>query len=117
MPVNTLPYDPARILWLAERADLSWAEAELIRSVCLRLADDPDPARADVARVATHRLEERSADGRDEHNTDKLDNDRPSGTAFLRRDYGQVLRLLHAARQTSAASGIPAELANYWLEK
>ncbi len=117
LPLNAPPYDLARIVWLAERADLSRDEAELLRSICRRLSRDPDPARAAFAGAAMRSLDERAAGGA---GADANGDDAPAAgarSAFEQRDYHQVLRLLHAARADGPDSGIPDELTDYWLDE
>ena len=117
LPLNATPDDRARIAWLVERPGLRREEADLLRHLCSRMAGDEDPERAGFARAAMRSVDEldagRAADqgaaggGRDAPATEHED-------AYARRDYGEVLRLLHAARD-SGDPAIPADLADYWL--
>lgn len=133
LPVNAAPYDRERVRWLAERPDLSDAEADLLRSIYRRLAQDRDPARAREAQAALRSLDERAherdtagplaaglpADGTDAEDTEAAGGESPARqapAAFERREYGAVLRLLHAARAAGADRAIPADLADYWLD-
>ena len=142
LPVNAAPYDRERVRWLAERPDLSDAEADLLRSIYRRLERDRDPARARQAQAALRSLDERTR-GRDTAGPPAGDADAAGGAssarqaaafarasaAFERREYGAVLRLLHAvdgalgldldhgaARAAGAGRAIPADLADYWLD-
>lgn len=128
LPVNVAPYDRERVRWLAERPDLSDAEADLLRSIYRRLAQDRDPARARQAQAALRSLDER-AHARDTAGPAAADTEaedaeaaggespaRQASAAFERREYGAVLRLLHAARAAGAGRAIPADLADYWLD-
>ena len=164
LPVNAAPYDRERVRWLAERPDLSDAEADLLRSIYRRLERDRDPARARQAQAALRSLDERTrerdtagpraagrhADGADDTDADAAGGASPArqaaafarsaafarasafaqaSAAFDRREYGAVLRLLHAvdgalgldldhgaARAAGAGRAIPADLADYWLD-
>ena len=153
LPVNAAPYDRERVRWLAERPDLSDAEADLLRSIYRRLERDRDPARARQAQAALRSLDERTrgrgtagpraagrhADGADDTGADAAGGGASSArqaaafarasAAFDRREYGAVLRLLHAvdgalgldldhgaARAAGAGRAIPADLADYWLD-
>lgn len=117
LPLNATPDDRARIAWLVERPDLRRDEAELLRHLCSRMAGDEDPERAGFARAAMRSVDELAADraadqgaaggGRDAPATEHED-------AYARRDYGEVLRLLHAAR-VAGDPAISADLADYWL--
>lgn len=127
LPVNAAPYDRERVRWLAERPDLSDAEADLLRSIYRRLAQDRDPARAREAQAALRSLDERAherdtagpATGPPVEDTEAAGGQYPARqapAAFERREYGAVLRLLHAARAAGADRAIPADLADYWLD-
>ena len=146
LPVNAAPYDRERVRWLAERPDLSDAEADLLRSIYRRLERDRDPAHARQAQAARRSLDERTrgrgtagprAAGRHADGADDTGADAAGGAssarqaaafarasaAFERREYGAVLRLLHgldldhgAARAAGAGRAIPADLADYWLD-
>lgn len=117
LPLNATPDDRARIAWLVERPGLRREEADLLRHLCGRMAGDEDPERAGFARAAMRSVDEltagRAADpgaaggGGDPPATEHED-------AYARRDYGEVLRLLHAAR-AAGDPAIPADLADYWL--
>ena len=117
LPLNATPDDRARIAWLVERPGLRREEADLLRHLCSRMAGDEDPERAGFARAAMRSVDElaagRAADpgaaggGGDPPATEHED-------AYARRDYGEVLRLLHAAR-AAGDPAIPADLADYWL--
>ncbi len=114
LPLNALPEDRARIAWLIERPDLRRDEADLLRSICNRMAGDEDPERAGFARAAMRSVDELAAAGG--HDTPAPDT--PASdlqAAYGRRDYDEVLRLLHAAREAGADPGVPADLADYWL--
>lgn len=133
LPVNAAPYDRERVRWLAERPDLSDAEVDLLRSIYRRLEQDRDPARARQAQAALRSLDartrERDTVGPDAADTEAEDTEaedteaaggespaRQVPAAFERREYGEVLRLLHAARAAGAGRAIPADLADYWLD-
>ncbi len=132
LPVNATPYDRERVRWLAERPDLSGEEVDLLRSVYRRLAQDRDPARAGEAHAALRALDERpherdavgpGAPSPDPGGTDAGDPVAGGATAageaqaaFERREYGEALRLLHAARAAGAGRAIPADIADYWLD-
>ena len=117
LPLNATPDDRARIAWLVDRPGLRREEADLLRHLCSRMAGDEDPERAGFARAAMRSVDELAADraadqgaaggGRDAPATEHED-------AYARRDYGEVLRLLHAAR-VAGDPAIPADLADYWL--
>ncbi|MDE0220679.1 MAG: hypothetical protein OXJ90_15545 [Spirochaetaceae bacterium] len=108
LPLNATPDDRARIAWLVERPGLRRDEADLLRRLCSRMAGDEDPERAGFARAAMRSVDELAAEGgRDAPATEHED-------AYARRDYGEVLRLLHAAR-VAGDPAIPADLADYWL--
>lgn len=128
LPVNAAPYDRERVRWLAERPDLSDAEADLLRSIYRRLAQDRDPARVREAQAALRSLDERTherdtagppAVGPPAEDTEAAGGESPARqapAAFERREYGAVLRLLHAARAAGAGRALPADLADYWLD-
>lgn len=117
LPLNATPDDRARIAWLVERPGLRREEADLLRHLCGRMAGDEDPERAGFARAAMRSVDELAAGraaapgaaggGGDPPATEHED-------AYARRDYGEVLRLLHAAR-AAGDPAIPADLADYWL--
>ena len=112
LPLNALPEDRARIAWLIERPGLRRDEADLLRSICNRMAGDEDPERAGFARAAMRSVDELAAAG----GHDTPDTPAPDlQAAYGRRDYDEVLRLLHAAREAGADPGVPADLADYWL--
>ena len=114
LPLNALPEDRARIAWLIERPGLRRDEADLLRSICNRMAGDEDPERAGFARAALRSVDELAAAGG--HDTPAPDTPAPDlQAAYGRRDYDEVLRLLHAAREAGADPGVPADLADYWL--
>lgn len=114
LPLNALPEDRARIAWLIERPGLRRDEADLLRSICNRMAGDEDPERAGFARAAMRSVDELAAAGG--HDTPAPDTPAPDlQAAYGRRDYDEVLRLLHAAREAGADPGVPADLADYWL--
>ena len=117
LPLNATPEDRARIAWLVERPDLRRDEADLLRHLCSRMAGDEDPERAGFARAAMRSVDElaaakatdpgATAGGGDTSATEHED-------AYARRDYREVLRLLHAAH-AAGDPAIPADLADYWL--
>ena len=114
LPLNALPEDRARIAWLIERPGLRRDEADLLRSICNRMAGDEDPERAGFARAALRSVDELAAAGG--HDTPAPDTPAPDlQAAYGRRDYDEVLRLLHDAREAGADPGVPADLADYWL--
>ena len=142
LPVNAAPYHRERIRWLADRPDLSGAEVDLLRSVYRRLAQDRDPARADEAQAALRALDQRTQE-RDGTGSDAAGPGAPSSesspeppssepiaadaadpdaaaqaarAAFERREYGEVVRLLHLDRAAGGAGAIPADVAGYWLD-
>jgi len=123
LPPNAAPDDRARIVWLLERPDLSREEADLLRSVCRRMAGDGDPERAGFARAVMRSVDELAAGRAEEHGTAQGGDDMPATAmsaaevqaAYGRRDYGEVLRLLHAARESGVDPAIPADLTAYWL--
>ena len=132
LPLNA-PDDRARIVWLLERPDLSREEADLLRSVCQRMAGDGDPERAGFARAVMRSVDELAAGAPEDRATASGGDDTPATAmpaaevpaaevqaaevqaAYGRRDYGEVLRLLHAARESGVEPAIPADLAAYWL--
>ena len=114
LPLNALPEDRARIAWLIERPGLRRDEADLLRSICNRMAGDEAPERAGFARAAMRSVDELAAAGG--HDTPAPDTRAPDlQAAYGRRDYDEVLRLLHDAREAGADPGVPADLADYWL--
>lgn len=118
LPLNAAPDDRARILWLVERPDLSRDEADLLRSICHRMAGDRDQERAGFAQATMRFMDELTADATEDHDTAASGDGIPAAemqAAYGRRDYGEVLRLLHAGREAGVDPGIPAELAAYWL--
>ena len=117
MPINALPYDPARILWLAQRADLNKDEAELVRSVCRHLINDPDSAGANVTDAVIKSAVQHADENREEPEILEPSSSLPVREAFLQRDYGRVLRLLNSTHQTSPTPGITSEITNYWLDE
>lgn len=117
LPLNATPDDRARIAWLVERPGLRRDEADLLRHLCSRMAGDEDPERAGFARAAMRSVDELAADGTADPGTPGGGRDAPATEhedAYARRDYGEVLRLLHAAR-VAGDPAIPADLADYWL--
>ena len=120
LPVNATPDDRARIAWLVERPGLRRDEADLLRSICNRMAGGEDPERAGFARAVMRSVDELTAGaaadpgaaggGEDDSSADLQ-------AAYGRRDYGEVVRLLHAARSAGADPGVPAERADYWLDE
>ena len=135
LPVNAAPYHRERIRWLADRPDLSGAEVDLLRSVYRRLAQDRDPARADEAQAALRALDQRTQERAGPgaagpgapsseppspalEAADAADPDaaQAARAAFERREYGEVVRLLHLDRAAGGAGAIPADVAGYWLD-
>ncbi len=117
LPLNATPDDRARIVWLIERPGLRRDEADLLRHLCSRMAGDEDPERAGFARAAMRSVDELAADSAADQGTAGGARHAPATEhedAYARRDYGEVLRLLHAAR-VAGDPAIPAELADYWL--
>lgn len=117
LPLNATPDDRTRIAWLVERPGLRREEADLLRHLCGRMAGDEDPERAGFARAAMRSVDELTADGAADTGTAGGGGDAPATEhedAYARRDYGEVLRLLHAAR-AAGDPAVPADLADYWL--
>lgn len=117
LPVNATPDDRARIAWLVERPGLRPEEADLLRHLCSRMARDEDPERAAFARAAMRSVDELAADRAADRGAAGGGRDAPATAhedAYARRDYGEVLRLLHAAR-VAGDPAVPADLADYWL--
>ena len=117
LPLNATPDDRARIAWLVERPGLRREEADLLRHLCSRMAGDEDPERAGFARAAMRSVDELAAGRAADQGAAGGGGDAPATEhedAYARRDYGEVLRLLHAARD-SGDPAIPADLADYWL--
>ena len=117
LPLNATPDDRARIAWLVERPGLRREEADLLRHLCSRMAGDEDPERAGFARAAMRSVDELAADRAADQGAAAGGGDAPATEhedAYARRDYGEVLRLLHAAR-AAGDPAIPADLADYWL--
>ena len=118
LPVNAMPDDRARIAWLVERPGLRRDEADVLRSICNRMAGDEDPERAGFARAVMRSVDELTAGAAADPGAAGGGEDDPAAdlqAAYGRRDYGEVVRLLHAAR--SADPGVPADLADYWLDE
>ncbi len=117
LPLNATPDDRARIAWLVERPGLRRDEADLLRRLCSRMAGDEDPERAGFARAAMRSVDELAADRAADQGAAGGARHAPATEhedAYARRDYGEVLRLLHAAR-VAGDPAIPADLADYWL--
>ena len=117
LPLNATPDDRARIAWLVERPGLRREEADLLRHLCSRMAGDEDPERAGFARAAMRSVDELDAGRAADQGAAGGGGDAPATEhedAYARRDYGEVLRLLHAAR-AAGDPAIPADLADYWL--
>jgi hypothetical protein len=118
LPLNALPDDRARIVWLIERPDLRRDEADLLRSICDRLGDSQDPELAGFARAAIRSVDELAAHPAAASGP-AAGGDTPAAevrAAYGRRDYGEVMRLLHAERGDGADPRVPPELADYWLD-
>lgn len=119
LPLNALPGDRARIVWLVERPDLRRDEADLLRSICNRLGDDQDPELAGFARAVMRSVDELAA-GAAADSGAAAGGDTPASepqAAFERRDYGEVVRLLHAEREHGADPRVPPDLIDYWLDE
>ena len=118
LPLNATPDDRARIAWLVDRPGLRREEADLLRHLCSRMAGDEDPERAGFARAAMRSVDELAADRAADRGAAGGGRDAPATeheAAYARRDHGEVVRLLHAARAAGGDPAIPADLADYWL--